>query len=234
MARPRNSRRANTNNNESNRNRNNERPFYATVKPWQPTSAVDAELMHRFTEEPPVTALQICINGIHLELPRYNGISWWFPEEQKHPLETFFYFFFTIVNSMQTASLILVPLVMMYKFGFIYVLLSLPLTVPLGSHLEETYGSNYGSAYTSLMVLEITFFTMTHVLQRLQAGDGSSFQPNSLILVASFIALLFALGVLLCRVEKHVLGRTWHAALIAYGQLFVWIYGLVKVIAGML
>lgn len=179
-----------------------------------------------------MTLLQICINGINLELPRYNGIAWWFPEEQKHPLETFFFLFFTIVNSMQTTSLLVVPLVMVYNFGFRYVLLSLPLTVPLGSHLEETYGSNYGSAYTSLMVLQITFFTMNHVLERLK-GDESSFQPNFLILVASLHrSPIYFGGACICRAEKYImLGRTLHAALLGYGQLFFWIYGLIKVIA---
>lgn len=176
-----------------------------------------------------MTPLQICINGIHLELPRYNGIAWWFPKEQKHPLETFFFFFFTVVNFLQAASFLVVPLVMVYNFGLLYVMLSLPLTVPLASHLEDTYGSNYGSAYTSLMVLQITFYTMSHVLERLKGDDDGSFQPNALILAASFIALCSAMGALICRIEKYVLGRTWHAALLGWGQLFAWIYGLIKV-----
>lgn len=176
-----------------------------------------------------MTPLQITINGTALELSKYNGIVWWFPIECHHPTETFFYFFFTIVNAMQTFSLVISPLILMYQFGVLYTLGSLPLTIPLGSNLEDTYGTNYGSAYTSLMVLQMAFFAMQYAIQWRRSQE-ESFQPNTFVLLAAFIVLFFSLGNVLCFVEKHVLGRTWHAALLAYAQLAAWIYGLLKLV----
>lgn len=196
--------------------------FIPTVTPWQPTSAIDAELMQNFTKEPPMTPLQININGTLLELPKYNGIAWWFPKERNDDnnaiIERFFGLFFTVVNTVQTLSLLITPLVLIYNFGLLYSIASLPLTVPLASHLEDTFGPNYGSAYTSLLILQVAFFVLQH------AVSSTTNDPNALVLFGSFVALLFVLGHLFCNVEKVVLGRTWNAALLAYGQLSFWIY----------
>lgn len=205
-------------------------PFYSTVPGWTPTSDIDAELNRRFQKEPPTTSLQINLNGAALELPKYNGIGWWFPDHkplaQQHPVEIFFFHVFTGVNTIQTLSLLVVPIQLLVQYGVWKGLASLPLTIPLGSYLEERFGDNYGSAYTSLIVLELTwgFMSWALELQKQQQQSATNTTPNRMVVVLAFGAALYGLGIGWCWIERHVLGRTFHAAFVAYGQLAYWMW----------
>jgi hypothetical protein len=207
--------------------------FYPTLPGWTPTSAHDAELYRRFHKEPPTTPLQITLNGVALELPKYNGIGWWFPDhkplKEQHPVEIFFFYVFTGVNTMQTISLLVVPIQLLVQYGVWRGLASLLLTIPLGSYLEERFGDNYGSAYTSLVVLELAWGVMgwSLELQQQRQSSSSTTTPNRLVVVFAFGAALYGLGVGLCWIERHVLGRTFHAAFVAYGQLGYWMWKLI-------
>jgi hypothetical protein len=189
-----------------------------------PTDPISAGLDRQFRAEPETPKLTMVINGETIILPKYNGVGWFSPTHHdcSHPLENFFAWFFSVVNTVQTCSLFLWPAVLIFRFGFLYTLVSLPLTVPLASHLEDKYGPNYGTAYSSLNTLYLSFFAMRWFVSS-NRGVADSLDPNPVIIAIAFVALMFLVGNALCIVETAVFGRTWFAALIAYAHLVVWI-----------
>jgi hypothetical protein len=208
------------------RSRMTDAEYYSTLpQDSHPTDPISAGLYRRFRAEPESPELTMVINGETIILPKYNGVGWFFPthHDRSHPLENFFAWFFTVVNTVQTSSLCLLPAILLFRFGFLYTFLSLPLTVPLASHLEDKYGSNYGTAYSSLNTLYLSFFAMRWLVSSTHRGFGDNFDPNPVIFVISFVALIFLVGNTLCIVENLVFGRTWFAALIAYAHVLVWI-----------
>lgn len=155
-------------------------------------------------------------------IPQYNGVTWFFPasvnRRQPRPLETFILWLFTVVNTVQTLSLFIWPTILITRFGFLYTLLSLPVTLPLASDLDDKYGPNYGTAYTSLNTTYLTFFAMRYIV----VANIEAFEPRAVIYVMSYMVLLFLIGNALCVLEKYVFGRAWNAALVVYAHILVW------------
>eukprot|EP00961_Rhodomonas_salina_P020438 275097-Rhodomonas_salina.3 len=191
----------------------------------------DAEtrpLFARFETEPETPELTLQVRGTWIILPKYNGIQWWWPKTTNHPAADFFVWFFTIVNTQQTFSIFLWIAIIIYRFGLLYSSISLPLLVPLGSHLEDTHGPNYGSAYSSIHTLYVTFCCTAWFV----ASRSDDFSPNWIVFAIAFVMLLFAVGDAFAYVEKHVLGRTWFAAVVAYAHIGVWDYQLWGLVFG--
>lgn len=184
---------------------------------WRSTT--DFLLKERFNKEPPTSPIQIRVNGRSLLLPKYNGVKWFFPVQKSHWLERFFINFFTVVDTVQTCSLLMIPLSLLFNYRFWYVFGSIPLTIPVGSYLEDTFGPNYGNFYTAVMALQLSFLTLSQIVDPIES-------PNRFVVLATFFAMLHGFGIAICWLEKYVLGRTWTAALLAYSQLISWIWTL--------
>jgi hypothetical protein len=176
----------------------------------------DPELVERFTEEPNTVLLRI--SGQEIFVPKDNGIVWWFPRSRPNApaLEMFFSSFFSIVNAMQTIRLFIWPCQLIYQVGLLKTALSIPLTIPIGSSLQDTHGENSGSFYTSLNAIFLTHqvFHLFHLEAAL-----------SFVALLKFLGLVAGIGHGIC-LGEYVIERTWWAAILAYAQLGVWIYEL--------
>mmetsp|Transcript_2085 Transcript_2085/g.4528 ORF Transcript_2085/g.4528 Transcript_2085/m.4528 type:complete len:241 (+) Transcript_2085:121-843(+) len=184
------------------------------------TSFAEAEagLHYRFNAEPPNTFI-LKITGQTICLPKYNGILWWFPaiREDQPALEYAISFFFHIVESVQTLSLLVWPIELLSQVGIIQTLLGVLLTVPLGTYLEDTFGQNKGTAYASLQTIYLTFHLKNYYFlkwaQQIHSRTAVAFY---------FLAAAFVIGNLLSRLETKV-GRTSFAILVTYPQLILWL-----------
>lgn len=206
-------------------------PFYFTggLDP----SSLQFHRMHqalRFTAEPQDSPVTMSVNGTTVVLPKYNGVLWWFPKPpdggELSIVEIFFYRFFTIVNATQTCSLFIWPAILVYRFGWLYTLASMPLTVPVGSHIEDNFGPNTGTAYASLHALYLSFHLLDWVL--VVANH------NSAVILGAFVALTLFIGRMLALVERDLLGRTWYAAVVAYAHLGIWVHCLFQIVTSLL
>jgi hypothetical protein len=146
----------------------------------------------------------------HIFLPRYIGMVWWFPEKQPEEpqLETLVYWIFTIVNSMQTFSYVILPCLIWFRVGLLYTALSLPLVVPLGDHLGGRYGSTRGSGpllYGCLNVLWLNVEAFVRILSIRRESEKEEWIDNKIAVGIFFVGSLCVVGNLFSMTE-HTMG----------------------------
>uniref|UniRef100_A0A7S2L7K2 Uncharacterized protein n=1 Tax=Leptocylindrus danicus TaxID=163516 RepID=A0A7S2L7K2_9STRA len=177
-----------------------------------------SNLHRRFQAEPDTVFLRM--TGQEIKMPKYNGVMWWFPDRRPNSpkIEVLLCYLFSIVCNMQTLFIILWPLDLFYRYGWV-VLMSLTLTVPLGSKLENTFGENYGTAYSSVNVLHLTH-QATHWFMERQAQEEEE-QSHWIVISVFFVLLLFTIGYAYCTIEL-CLGRTSFAFIVVCAQCLWW------------